>query len=214
MAKKSRKPRKYEDWSDEEWRDWGEKFGKRMGRRGKDFGEEMGELGERFGRHMERRGREWRREWKDWWFTTFGFVGPLIGSIFGLICLAVGIFILKFINLFLGSSFILAVSTFFFGYIHWFFAFFLFSGYTDYFSKRYRETFWTVSPLTTAIRICIAFWIAAWVLNLINTVPKISAFTSISNFLFANLLGIFVLLVFIGYVVMMIKKLIMAILRY
>jgi len=36
MARKSRR-RRYKDMNEEEWKDWGEKFGKRMAKRGKDF---------------------------------------------------------------------------------------------------------------------------------------------------------------------------------
>lgn len=47
MAKKPR--RRNKGVVDEEWRNWGEKFGKRMGRRGRDFGEEICEICEKCG---------------------------------------------------------------------------------------------------------------------------------------------------------------------
>ena len=198
MARK-RKKRDYSE--EEEWSDWGEKFGKRMERRGKDFGEEMSDWGERFSKRMNRR-------WRYWWFDTFGFVGPLLGSIIGIIFVAIGIFILNFINLFLASSFISAVSSFLFENLNIFFAIFIFTGYNDYFSKRYRRSYWMISPITAGIGAVIAFWIIAWAIVLINTVPKFAILTTISNFLFANFLGIFLLVLVFGYVVVAIKKLI------
>lgn len=204
MVKKPKKIKRYRDMDEE---DWGEKFGRRMEKRGREFGEEMEDLGERFSRKMERKHKMWGREGRNWWFRTFGFIGPLLGSILGIVFLAVGILVLNFLNLFLGSSFITSVSNFLFANMYIFFAIFIFSGYNDYFSKRYRS-YWVVSPITAGISVVIAFWILSWAISLINTVPKISVLTSISNFLFANLLGIFLLVVVLGYVVVFIKKLI------
>ena len=43
-------------------------------------------------------------------FQTLGFVGPILGSVFGLIMLIIGIFILNFLNTILGSAFVSSVS--------------------------------------------------------------------------------------------------------
>ena len=208
MAKKpkrkvKRKVKKYAGKTEKEWRDWGEKFGKRMDQRAKEFAEEVEDLGERFGKRME-----------GWWFRTFGFIGPLIGSIFGLICLAVGIWVLNMINLPLRSSFILAVSNFLFTNLHLFFGVFLFFGYSDYFSKRYPKTYWMISPITTSIGIVIVIWISVWILNSINTYIGSSVIESLSNFLYVNVWGIFVLFLVLGYAFAFIKRLIINMLRF
>jgi hypothetical protein len=208
MARKSRR-RRHRKTADEEWKDWGEKFGKRMEKRGKDFGEEIGQLGEKFGRHMERRGKEY----KSRWFRSFGVVGPLIGSIFGIIVLAVGIFVLNFVNLALGSAFISAISSFLFANIYLFFAIFLFGNYRDYFSRRY-ENFWVVSPITTGISIIIALWIFAWLINLVNTVPQTQVLTSVSSFLLSNLSSFLAIFIVLGYAIVIIKKMIGRMWRY
>lgn len=200
--------RKYSD--EEEWKDWGEKFGKRMEKRGKDFAEEMQDLGERFGRRMDRRDKEWKYRW----FGVFGFIGPLIGSILGVVFLGILIWLLKFINLPLNSSFISSVSNFLFVNLHWFFAVFLFFGYSDYFSKRFHITFWIVSPITTSIGTIIVIWISTWVLNLINASVQSSLIASVSNFLRANLLSLFIIFLVLGYVIVIIKKLIMSLWRF
>jgi len=211
--RKGRREKRYEDMTDEEWRDWGEKFGKRMAKKGADFGEEMAELGERFGRRMERRGRGWEERrwghrWKNWWFETFGFVGPLIGSIIGLVFLVIGVFVLKFFNFFLGSSFVSAITDFLFTNLGLFFAIFLFSSYNEYFSKKHWENYWIVTPITTGISLVIAFWIIAAAITLINTVPKFTILSTIANFISANLLTIFVVVFVIGYVVVVVRKMV------
>jgi hypothetical protein len=207
MAKKPKKDvKKYAGRTEEEWRDWGEKFGKRMEKRGKKFGEEMEDFGERMSKHFERRGKKWAEESKYWWFGTLGFIGPLIGSIFGIICLALVVWVLKFINLPLNSSFITSLSNFILSKLHWFFAFFLFFGYNDYFSKRYSKTYWIISPITNSIGVVFVVWIAIWILNLINTFAGSAAISFVANFLYLNLAGIFFIFLVLGYAIMFIKK--------
>lgn len=204
--REKRKTRNYEGMSDEEWRDWGEKFGKRMAERGEDFGEEMAELGERFGRRMERRGRRWGESGRNWWFRTFGFVGPLIASIVGIVLLAVGIFVLKFVNFILGSAFILALADFLYANIALFFAVFLFTNYNEYFSRRFWKTYWMISPIMTGVSLVVAFWIIAWMITLINIVPKLAVLNTIANLINANLLTLFVVVFALGYIFMFIGK--------
>jgi hypothetical protein len=207
MAKEpKRKVKRYAGKTEEEWRDWGEKFGKRMEKRGKDFGEEMGDLGERIGKRFERKSKKWEKECKDWWFFSLGFIGPLIGSIFGIICLAFGLWILKFVNLPLNSSFISGLSSFILSKMHWFFAVFLFFGYSDYFSKRYQKTFWIVSPIFNSIGIVVVVWFVTWMLNLINGFASSTVISFVSNFLYLNLTGIFFVFLVLGYAIVFIKK--------
>jgi len=209
MARKSRR-RRYRDMTEEEWKGWGEKFGKRMEKRSKDFGEEIGQLGEKFGKHMDQRGKGY----KNWWLSTFGFIGPLVVSIFGIVFLGVGIFALNLINLYLGSTLISAISNFLFTNLYIFFAIFIFSNYRDYFSKRYRETFWIVSPITISISVIIGLWIFGWIINLVNTVPQNQILASISNFLFTNLFPILAVFIVLGYVIVIIRKMIGRMWRY
>lgn len=218
MARKSKRTsevKKYAGKTEEEWRDWGGEFGKRLDKGGREFAEEMEDLGERlnkhfkshreewgerFGRRMERRSREWGKRWDNWWFGTFGFVAPLISSIIGIMLLAFGIVLLDFIYLYVRSSFILAVSDFIFTNLHWFFAASLLFGYSNYFSKMYNKTYWIVSPIIHSTGIVIVIWILIAVLNLINEYAMSNFIAVVSNFLYSNLLGIFFVLVILGYI--------------
>jgi hypothetical protein len=215
MAKRiKRKPRRYTDWNEEEWKNWEEKFGDRMEKRGRDFGEELGDLGERFGKRMEHKGKEWEGEWKGWWFRTFGLIGPLIGSIFGIAFIAVGIWLLNVVNLPVKNSFISLLSTFLSANLHWFFVAFLFFGYSDYFSKRFPRIYWMVSPIVTGIGVVVFVWVSLLILDLINIPVHSSLIMLFSNFLYENLLGIFILFVVLGYMIVFIKKLFMHSLNY
>jgi uncharacterized membrane protein YeaQ/YmgE (transglycosylase-associated protein family) len=171
-----------------------------MSRSFRDFGEEMEDLGKRFERRYG--GRRERR--KEWWFN-FGFVGPLIGSIFSLLFLIIGIWILDLFNSILGSVFVSALTNFIFVNLNWFFAAFLFFGYNNYLSRRYKS-YWIISPITGSIGAVIVIWLATVILNLINTVPRSSLIATVSNLLSTNLAEIFVLFLVLGYVVTIIRK--------
>jgi len=172
----------------------------------RNFGEEIEAIAENFGKRMERKGKKWEKKHHDWWFRTFGFIGPIIGSIFGLVFLGFGIWVLNLVNLPLRSSFILVLSNFLFRNLHWFFGAFLFFGYSDYFSKRFSKTYCMVSPIVSSIGIIFVIWISIWILNSINTFAGSSVIASVSNFLYVNLSGIFVVFLVLGYAVTFIKK--------
>lgn len=212
--KPKRKVKRYAGRTEKEWETWGEKFGKRMEKRGKDFSEEMGALGKRLGWSRKPKGKRQEEVCRGWWFRTFGFIGPLIGSLFVIVCIAVGIGVLNFINLGFGSSFISQVTDFLFSNLGWFFAVFLFFGYTDYFSKRYPKTYWMVSPIAGSICTVIVIWIAVWLLNLINVYVNSTLIASLTNFLSVNLWGIFIAFLVLGYAVIVIKRFIMNSLRF
>lgn len=167
-------------------------------------GKEWKEWGERFGREMEK--KEWRIEGKSWWYHQFGFVGPLIASIFGIIGIGLAIIVLKILNVVIGSSFIVAVAEFLFTYLPILFAISLFYGYNEYFSKRYSKHYWIISPLTTAVSVVIAIWFAVWALNLLNVVPQSHLIASVANFLSVNLLTIFGIVLVAGYLIAFMNK--------
>src|SRR3990170_7929589 len=162
MAKKSKKKiKRYYRKTEGEWEKWGENFGDYMRKRGKDFGEEVEDLAKRFKKRAGSRGKEWEKESGKWWFWTLGMIGPLIGSIAGIIFLSIGILLLNFINISLNSTFIYIISNFLLSNLHLFFALILFFGYTDYFSKTFSNIFWIISPLAATARIVFILWIAA-----------------------------------------------------
>ena len=183
-----------------------DKFDSWVEQRSEEFAQEVGGIGKRFGKHMEHKTKEWEKKSCDWWFLTFGIVGPLIGSIFGIVFIAFGIWLLNSFNVPLGSSFISSFSSFLLGNLHWFFVIFIFFGYKDYFSKRFPKIYWTISPIFTSVGIVIFFFILIWVINLFNKFAGSSFLEFISGLLYANLFVIFLLFVVLGYIFIFIKK--------
>jgi len=198
MPRKKKRPEKYYGKSEDEWKQWGEEFGERMEK-----------WGDHFGKRMER-----KYGGRDWWYKHFGFVGPLIGSIFGIFILAIAIVILRVLNFIVGSGFILAVANFLFNNLPLLFAISIFFGYNEYFSRKFRKTYWMISPITTALSVVIALWFASWVLTLLNTIPRLNVLASASNVLITYTPMIFIIFVVVGYAVVIINKFFFFMTRY
>jgi len=199
MARKRRKE-KYAGKTREEWRNWGEEFGKNIS----NFSEEMEGLGKRFGRRMEK--KRWDRECRYWWFSTFGFIGPLIGSIIGIIFLLFGIWMLNLINTPFGSGFISTISNFFFYNLHWFFGASVLFGYNDYLRKKFSRSYWLFSPIVGGIEALFVIWIIISILVIVGEFTGVLLFSMLSSFFYTSLLGIFMLFVLIGYIEEIIKN--------
>ncbi len=172
-----------------------------MGERMEHFGEEVGKLGEKFGKRMEEKGEEW----ESWFHRTFGIVGPLISSIFGIIILALVIWVISFVNLPIGSGFLANVNSFLMANIGLFFLIFLFFSYTSYLSKASPQAYRPISPILTAAGITIGFWIAMQAINIANLSLGIPFFSTIAFYIGINLPWIFGFFIFIGYIFLLAK---------
>jgi len=216
MAKKVKEKtnkKKYAGKTEEEWRDWEEKFGKKMdkagkemGKKGKEFGEEIEGLAEKFSKHMERKGKKLEKKCKDRWFNVFGPIGPLVRGLFGLLWLMVCVWLLNLVNSSLQSDFVLRLTYLITTHIYYFFLAFLFFAYNDYFSRKSHKFYWMISPITNGVSAAIVLWFLIAVLNLITIYVGNSMLTYALNFLKGNLFGIFLFLVAVGYAVVLIKK--------
>jgi phage shock protein PspC (stress-responsive transcriptional regulator) len=168
-----------------------------------EFGQEVSNLGERFGKHMEKKGKEMETSWNK----TLGITGPFISSVFGIVMLAILLWIFNLVSVPLGSGFLSSLYSFVFSNLALFFAFFLFFSYTSYMHKRSRRVYMPISPVVTAIGITIGFWILMSALNLINLSFSVVYLTTISQFIQYNLLGIFTIFLLLGYLVLFVGAL-------
>jgi len=179
------------------------KFERTIEQRFKDFAEEVEDLAERFDFHVEKKSKKIESHW----FGTLGFLWPLIGGVFGLLFLAFGIWLLSWVNFSLQNIFISTITNFLFINIHWFFAAFLLFGYGDYLSRRFTQEYWTISPIFVSMRVYFTIWFSVWILKLINLYAENEIIRVISNFLSLNIWGISVLFLVLGYVGIVLKKL-------
>ncbi|MFA5357845.1 MAG: hypothetical protein WC308_02885 [archaeon] len=175
------------EMDDKDWENWGRQFEERMERKSERFEEKMRH---RFDRKKAKRFYLW---------SPFGLLGPVIGSIIGIIVLVIGIFLLNFFNIFVGSTFISAFSSFLSGNIQWFFLISLFFGYGKYVSRLVYPIGWLLSPLLGSAGFTFALWIIAEILKATNVSAQISFIGSASNFIINNLLPIFLVLLVLSY---------------
>jgi len=165
------------------------------------FSKEVEALGKKFEMHMDRKGEEWN----SWFHRTFGLIGPVMSSIFGVIILAVFIWIIGFVNWPIGSVFLSGISNFLLGNIATFFLIFLFFSYMSYFSKTRPIGYKVFSPLVTAISVVVALWIAMRVVNIANISLKSSALSEMTFFVSQNLIWVFLIFFVVGYMYLFAK---------
>lgn len=196
-----REIKRYAGKSREEWRVWGEEFGKNVD----NFSEEMQGLRRRFDKRMEKRDRCCEGGHRHWWFSTFGFIGPLIGGIVGIIFLLLGVWILNLINTPFGSGFVSAISSFFLYNISWFFIASVLFGYDYYFRKIYPRSYWIFSPIVGSVRAIFVIYVLISLLAIASEFTGV-IFSNLTNFFYTNIFGLFIFFLFIGYVIEIIKN--------
>jgi len=189
----------YAGRTEEEWRQWGEDFGKSLAKQGRDFGEEVAKLAQGVGQSQKHRRFEFIH-------SPFGALGPLLGAVVGSVFLALGIVILAWLNTLAGSIFIAAIVSFLSVNFPIFFVIYLYSGYRKYFAFRKPREYMMVSPVAIGISIIIALWIIAGLLGAVATAAGNSAVASAAGSLSSNLVGIFIAAVVLGYALILLMK--------
>lgn len=229
MPKKSSKE-DYEDNEERRWREWGERFGRRVGAAGSGFGrgvsshfsgkeydmENSGREGrwearkERFKDRWEARKEKYKR-WgcesgRGWWFWPFGIIGPLFGSIIGIIFILFGVWALDFFNATLHSAFISMLTSAVLNNLQWFLAFSLFVGYASFFARAIPPSRWVLRPAKTGAEFSFAAWILAWVLRAIGIFSGPAALVQVGILLRSNLVLIFLFGAILGFIGLMMRR--------
>ncbi|MFA6065306.1 MAG: hypothetical protein WCW44_03305 [archaeon] len=193
MAKK-----KIKDMSEKDWEAWGKAFGKKMEKKGEKFGDKMEAWGESFGEDFECKANNFECHWSSK-LGFFSILGPLFGSIFGIIFLIVTIFVLNVINIFIGSTFVSALTTFFSSNIVWFFVVSILLGYGKYLTKNIKLLRPILSPLVGTGGCIFTLWILGNIFLAINVSAKIAIIDTVANLLLTNLINIFIVFVVFAY---------------
>jgi phage shock protein C len=163
---------------------------------------------EHFGREVETLGKRLERkgdEWDTWFHRTFGPVGPIISSIFGIVILGLLVWILGIVNIPIGSSFLGRMESFLFNNMGLFFMIFLFFSFTSYLSRAYPRAYFPFSPITLAAGITIAFWLASEAISIANLSMGIIFISSTVVFIQANLAGLFAFFLILAYITFAIR---------
>lgn len=186
----------------DEWSEWGDALGDRLKKQGKEFAEEVGDIGERIEDRFEK--RKARRHY-GFFFWSFGLIGPLLGTIFGLLVLIIGIALLNWLNGGLGSTFISALSSFLSDNLAWFFLAGLFFGYARFLVRSIAVLRPIFSPLVSAASLTFTAWILSGLFLAINVSAKSGFLNRVAVFLSSNLVGIFLFFLVLGYAWVVVK---------
>jgi len=199
MAVKKRVRKDFDEMSEEDWEDWGERFGKKMERWGERFGEKMEKRGKRFGKKVEEKivSKECCRG--GWWHYTFGALGPLLHATFDALCVVVAAFLFGLVGSVTKIYLFSAVNAFLYANIQWFFLAYLVFSFARYLKCVNRAFYRWVKPVVKGVRAAFAFWIIAFALELANYYAHSELLAFASNFIGENLVGIFVLFAVFNY---------------
>lgn len=170
-------------------------------RRVEHFSEEVGRLGEGFGRRMEKRGEEW----DSWFHRTFGIIGPVISSLFGLLVFGLLIWAFGFIGGVTGIGAFSDIGAFLLNYMGMFFLIFLFFSFTSYFSRASPGGYRPISPFAAAVGVAIALWVLSQTLVIANLSLAVPALSAAAFYLVRAIPWIFLLALAIGYIVLAVR---------
>jgi len=130
-----------------------------------------------------------------------GIVGPLVGSVFGLLMLILAIWILRFINFTADITFLASIASFIEANLGFLFVLGLFSAYRKY----YRKPLTFIMPILAGLEALAVVWIVVALVEIANNQignATISIIIFWIQFSFLELFGLFVLL---GYFILLLK---------
>ncbi len=166
------------------------------------FAEEMEKIGERFGKRCEKKGKGM----ESWFHSTFSIVGPLLSSIFGVIIIAVFLWVLNLVNIPLGVGLLQNIHSFLAVHIGWFFLIFMFFSYASYVSKLFPRVYRPLSPIVSAAGITVALWILASAIRIVNLSVNVELFTNMASFIEGSLGVLFYVFLLMGYLVLIARE--------
>jgi len=162
------------------------------------------EKAEKFGKNMEKAGKrlETRLEhsfegFNKWYDKKFNIIGPLIWSFLGLIILR---FIIWFFDVSRVEYNVLGdISDFLFSYVLIFFALMVLNSYNSYFNRIYKKHYRWILPAISTISFTVTIWLISKILIILDNNLDIPVLTTISNFIDAYIILIFIAVLLISY---------------
>ncbi len=165
------------------------------------FAEEVEKLGERFEDEIEEHGDKL----EIWFRSTFGVIGPLLSTIFGIIVISIFIWVLGFLGPVTGSNVLMTLRVFLSVNIGAFFILMLFFSYTSYLSKIRPKIHKAISPLIIALGLTVFFWLLAEGINIANVSLSNPRLSELSFYININLVWIFWIIILLGYLFLILE---------
>ena len=172
-----------------------------LSQRAQHFGEEVNAIGERLGKRMERRSRDWERHYHH----VLGPIGPLVSSVIGLIIIAIVIAILGIAEVPLIGSGLAVMHSFLLDNIGLLFILMLFFSYATYFSRLYPKEYLLFHPIVRAVGLTTALWVLTYVLTAANVYLTKEVIDYIVSAISHNTEAFFALFLLIGYLILLVR---------
>jgi hypothetical protein len=137
--------------------------------------------------------------WGGWWSIPIGMLGPIFGSVLGIVFIVLGLLLLKLLNVIFQSALISLFMASVSANLHWFFIFSLFMGYCDFFIHRSYFFYALLWPASNAAGFTFASWILAWAFKVVGQFSGVALIFQIGSLVRANLAAIFALVLLLGY---------------
>jgi phage shock protein C len=157
------------------------------------------------GKRLNERAKTKDLTYDNWFYRTFGVIGPLFSSIFGLLILVFFVWILEHAAFLSGFSILLALHDFMYSNLQALFLVLLFFSYTSYFSRHHHKSYFLFSPISAAVGITVFLWIIAGSIEATSFYKNIGFLNSVSMFINNSLYWLFAFFVFVGYIVIILK---------
>jgi phage shock protein C len=125
----------------------------------------------------------------------------VISSVFGIIILALVVWVLDLSNAAVKSVFLSGMQAFLSYNMGLFFLVFLFFSFMSYFSKESPVAYRPFSPVGTAVGITVGFWVASQVIAIASTSLSVHMLYTVSLYMEKGVFWVFLLVLFVGYAV-------------
>ena len=177
--------KKLKNMTEEDWEVWGESLGKRIEKKFDKFG---------------KKADSGCCKWEDK-LGPANFLGPLIGAFVSIFFLVIVSLILNWVNIFVGSTFIFALTKFILTDLWWLFLGGLLIGYGEYIVKKVKKIKKILYPLVAAINGTFILWILGNIFGSINISAQSNFIGDLASFFILNTINIFIVLVVFAYAI-------------
>ncbi len=159
----------------------------------------MKKAGEEIGRAFQRAGKGA----ETWWDRTFGILGPLILALIGFVVLVV---IIVGIGIISNREVWDHIGEFLQKYALLLLFVMLLGSYSDYLSRRHRQSYKWFGPVIAAVVTVIWIWIAVQILLILGSDLDVSGLRWLAGLLDLLMPVVFVLIIAIGYMVLLLQR--------
>lgn len=166
-----------------------------------DFSLKIDHIGRRVENASQRFSNRFEKKFEkvNYWYEGFSIIGPVIASMIRLIGFAIVIWLLEFVNSFLGIRIITSIDAFLLSNLGLFFVVFLAFSYISFLVRNFPRLHFFLRPLFFASGFSVAAWLAKSSIIASRAAIENQELFNIAIYMQENLLNIFMIILAVGY---------------